>query len=255
MSEKYSLESVNSAQTPFVKSHFSPWLAPVVYPLACWVVLPAYFRDITITGAENLPQDGPIILAPTHRSRWDALMLGYAAGRWATGRDLRFMVTADEVKGVQGWFIHHLGGFAVNPQQPAIASLRHGVDLLHDNQSLVIFPEGGIFRDNQVHSLKPGLARLALQAESLKPGIGVKIVPVALHYGDPDVRWGCGAEVSFGQPLSVAQYLNGSAKQNAKHLTQALSHALSRLDEGIPSTDAYDCPSLRQDELALSHRR
>ena len=106
-----------------------------------------------------------MILAPTHRARWDSLLLPYATGRCVTGRDLRFMVTIDECQGLQGWFVRRLGGFPVNARHPAVKTLRHAVELLQDKQMLVIYPEGNIFRDGKLHPLKPGIARLALNAE------------------------------------------------------------------------------------------
>lgn len=226
----------------------------MVYPLACRIVLPCYFQQIDVRGQENLPLQGPVILAPTHRSRWDALLLGYATGRWVTGRDLRFMVSSNEVKGLQGWFIRRLGGFPVNPEQPAIASLRHGVEVLQAQEMMVIFPEGAIFRDNQVHPLKPGLARLALQAESTQPGLNPKIVPISIRYGDPEkVGWHCGVKIRIGQPLVVAQYRQTTPKQNAQRLTSDLEVALRALDEDILSAP-HDHPQLlAQADFALSH--
>ncbi|HEY9699310.1 MAG TPA: 1-acyl-sn-glycerol-3-phosphate acyltransferase [Trichocoleus sp.] len=220
-----------ASETPItaIRSRLSPWLTPIAYRLGCWFVLPSYFRHIEVTGRANLPQEGPLILAPTHRSRWDAMLIPYVAGRCATGRDIRFMVTVDEVKGIQGWLIQQLGGFPVNPRQPAVASLRYGVEVLQNRETLVIFPEGGIFRDRQVHPLKPGLARLALQAEASQPGLDVKIVPIDLSYSEPFPQWRCRAKVAIGQPLAVAQYREGSVKQRAQQLTDDLELALRQL--------------------------
>ncbi|MFO7145130.1 1-acyl-sn-glycerol-3-phosphate acyltransferase, partial [Arthrospira sp. PCC 8006] len=53
-------------------SDVAHWLTSIVYPLGRYGVLPFYFKKITVTGQENLPKDSPLILAPTHRSRWDA---------------------------------------------------------------------------------------------------------------------------------------------------------------------------------------
>lgn len=218
-----------------VKSRVSPWLATLAYPLNCGVVIPGYFGAIDITGRNHLPTNGPVILAPTHRSRWDALLVAHAVGRHVTGRDLRFMVSANEMTGMQGWFIRRLGGFPVNPKQPAIASLRFGVDALHDQEMMVIFPEGGIFRDNSLHPLKPGLARLALQAELSKPGLGVRIVPIHISYGEPFPTWNCNVRIQIGEPLYVQPYCqsNGpeATKQNACQLTSHLASALQKLGD------------------------
>ncbi|NJO43201.1 MAG: 1-acyl-sn-glycerol-3-phosphate acyltransferase [Cyanobacteria bacterium CRU_2_1] len=236
-----------SNQIASVRSQVSPWLTPLAYSLGCWVVLPSFFR-IRITGQENVPGNGPVILAPTHRSRWDALLVPYAVGRFVTGRDIRFMVTSDEMNGFQGWLIRHLGGFPVNPRNPAIASLRYGVEVLQNQEMLVIFPEGGIFRDQELHHLKPGLARLALQAESSQSDLGVKIVPIHLDYSDPVPKWGCQVNIHIGEPLAVADYKQGNAKRDAQRLTVDLEKALQGLTDRHPDFVLNDAQSLSADE-------
>lgn len=229
-----SLETSTITKVAPVTSRVSPWLAPLIYFLGCRLVIPLFFGRIEVTGQENLPISGPVILAPTHRSRWDAVLVPAMTGRSVTGRDPRFMVSADEVRGLQGWFIRRLGGFPVDTKHPAITTLRHGVELLQEGEMLVIFPEGNIFRDGCLRPLKPGLARLALSAESSHPGLGVKIVPIGISYSQPFPKWGCDVQIRIGTPLGVADYSNGSVKQNAKQLTTALERTLKELSEPAP---------------------
>lgn len=235
-----SLSSLTFKKQPPTLSRFSPWLTPLAYFLGERIVIPGYFRKVHITGQENLPLNGPTILAPTHRARWDSIVIPYAAGRSVTGRDLHFMVTADEVTGLQGWFIRRLGGFAVNVRSPSISSLRHGIDLLQQEKMLVIYPEGGIFRDNQVHRLKPGLARIALQAEAQTHELGIKILPVSLRYEDSYPHWRNRVEIAFGQPLEVDGYLPTrqnrpltaeELKTTARQLTNDLTKHMVALSE------------------------
>ncbi|MEM9164254.1 MAG: 1-acyl-sn-glycerol-3-phosphate acyltransferase [Cyanobacteria bacterium P01_F01_bin.4] len=201
----------------------------MAYKLGGRGILPTFFSEIDILGSENLPGCGPVLLAPTHRSRWDSLLVAHVA-REATGRYLRFMVTADECLGIQGWMIRKLGGFPVNVKRPAIATLRHGVQLLQQQQMLVIFPEGDIFRDNQIHRLKPGLARIALKAQQGMRHRPVNIVPVSLAYDRPYPTWGSRVQIQIGAPLQVSQYSQvGSPKTQAKQLTADLSTALETL--------------------------
>ncbi|HEY9630169.1 MAG TPA: lysophospholipid acyltransferase family protein [Coleofasciculaceae cyanobacterium] len=216
-------------QITAINSRVSSWLTPIAYGLGA-VVLPTYFR-IQMTGQENLPPEGPVILAPTHRARWDSLLVPYAVGRFVTGRDLRFMVSANEMAGFQGWLIQRLGGFPVNPRRPAIASLRYGVEILQNREMLVIYPEGNIFRDQKLRSLKPGLARMALQAEASKPDLGIKVVPIHLEYSQPFPKWGCKVNIAIGKPLEVQTYRQGSVKQSAQRLTDDLETALRQLGE------------------------
>ncbi|MGH8001646.1 MAG: lysophospholipid acyltransferase family protein [Brasilonema sp.] len=211
-------------------SEISPWLSPVVYFLGGHLVLPFFFGRIYVTGQENLPKTGPVILAPTHRARWDPLLLPYAAGRCVTERDLRFMVTITECQGLQGWFVRRLGGFSVDPKRPSITTLRHSVELLEQGEMLVIFPEGGIFRDRKVHPLKPGIARLALSTESNHPGLGIKIVPISINYSEPYPTWGTDVSIHIGSAIEVANYTKGSLKQDAKRLTGDLAIGLQKLN-------------------------
>lgn len=216
-----------SPSTKAVKSCCSPWLAAIVYPLARYLVLPLYFRRIEVVGRENFPVRGPVIVAPTHRSRWDALIVPYTVGQDVTGRTLRFMVSADEVKGVQGWFIRRLGGFAINTRRPGIATLRHSINLLERGETLVIFPEGDIFRYSV--PLKPGLARIALQAEGSQPNLGLQIVPIHIQYSKPLVPWRCTVKVQVGQPIQVADYCPETPKLSAKRITAELEQRLNDL--------------------------
>jgi 1-acyl-sn-glycerol-3-phosphate acyltransferase len=87
-----------------------------------------------------------------------------------------------------GWFLQHLGAFSVNrggtneeARQFARAILVSGV------YDLAMFPEGEIYLLNDlIMPLKPGAARLALEAASELPRQGrsrpVFIVPVAIKY-------------------------------------------------------------------------
>lgn len=190
------------------------------------LLLPLYFGRIKVVGQDHLPATGPVLLAPTHRSRWDAFMVPYVAGRDVTGRDLRFMVSADEMRGIQGWFVRRFGGFAVDTRRPTVTSLRHGVELLQKGEVLVIFPEGNIFRQRQIQPLKPGLARLAIQAEADRPGLGVQVVPIVVDYSQTMPSWGCNVRIGVAPPLPVNRYCQGPNKQGALQLTADLEVAL-----------------------------
>ncbi|MEL6939518.1 MAG: lysophospholipid acyltransferase family protein [Cyanobacteria bacterium J06598_1] len=213
---------------PITSSRVSPWLAPLMYGLGEHIILPAYFSKIEIVGEENIPTQGPVVLAPTHQSRWDPLLVGLLGKK--VDRYLRFMVTADECLGVQGWFIRRLGGFPVHVRKPSVKSLRHGVELLQGQEMLVIYPEGDIYQDG-IHPLKPGLARIALRAERSRPNLNVKIVPISLEYSELCPKWRGTVTARVGKPISVADYKAGSRKEQSKQLTAVLQSKLHMLAE------------------------
>ena len=215
-----------------LNSHISPWLAKVLYPIGCYLVIPFFFGKIKINGRENIPREEPVIVAPTHRSRWDAVVVPYAVGRLASGRDLRFMVSANEVKGIQGWVIRRMGGFPVDTDRPRLDSVRHSIEVLkQDREMLVIFPEGGIFNDRKIHPLKRGVALIALEAQTNKSERRVKILPIGIRYSDPVPKWGTEVTVDIGPPLTVADYLSSSLRQSSQKLTLALEENLKEIYE------------------------
>ncbi|MGB3300129.1 MAG: lysophospholipid acyltransferase family protein [Phormidesmis sp.] len=222
----HSTDCAQGDRAPAVRSRLSPWLAPIMYGIGERLVLPAFFSNIEIIGQENIPITGPVVLAPTHQARWDSLLVGLIGKR--SHRYLRFMVTADECTGIQGWFIRRLGGFPVHVRKPSVQTLRHGVQLLQEKEMLVIYPEGNIFRD-RINPLKPGLARIALRAERSHPSLNTKIVPITLAYSEPCPKWRGTVQVKIGAPISVANYKSGASKLQSKQLTADLQQALMTL--------------------------
>jgi len=202
----------------------SPWLAPLAMVASQDIGLRFFFRSVQVLGSENLPLSGPLLLAPTHRARWDALLMTHAAGRRITGRDCRFMVTVDEMRGLQGWFLHRLGCFPVSQGRPSLASLRYTVDLLAAGEQLVVFPEGRIVREETPLRLHQGLARLAMLAAG--QGVTVPVVPVGIAYGHRPPRRGDGAVLCFGPPLS----LEGQGRQAASAFTDQLAAAMAAVE-------------------------
>jgi 1-acyl-sn-glycerol-3-phosphate acyltransferase len=209
-----------SARERSVCNGVSPWLSPAAMVLTQDLALPAFFGRVQVRGREHLPREGAVLLAPTHRARWDALLLPHAAGRRITGRDCRFMVTVDEMKGLQGWFLHRLGCFPVDQGRPTLASLRLAVDLLGRGEQLVVFPEGRIHRLDEPLRLHQGLARLALLAAS--QGVDVRVLPVGIAYAHPVPRAGDGAAVQIGPALRV----EGEGREAGRRFTTALTEAM-----------------------------
>jgi 1-acyl-sn-glycerol-3-phosphate acyltransferase len=203
----------------------SPWLSPLAMLVTQDLTLPAFFARVRVLGRKHLPRTGPVLLAPTHRARWDALLLPHAAGRRVTGRDCRFMVTVDEMKGLQGWFLHRLGCFPVDQGRPTLASLRYAVDLLASGQQLVVFPEGRIRRDDGPIRLHQGLARLAMLTAG--QGVELPVLPVGIAYSHPRPHPGEAAAVCFGEPLRP----EGQGRDAARAFNERLAVAMQSAEQ------------------------
>ncbi len=167
-----------------------------------------------------LPINSSIILAPTHRSRWDGLVLTMAMGRRVTNKDCRFMVTKSEMKGLQGWFLRRLGCFSINQLSPSLSTLRYAIDLIEKGEQLVVFPEGKINKYGRKLVLKEGLYRLARLAT--KKTETITIIPIGIAYSKVPPNFRGEFCLSFGQPIEMDNYLNITIKEFNKFLHEKM---------------------------------
>ena len=171
------------------------------------IILRFFFsKKKIIRNSFSIPINSSIILAPTHRSRWDGLVLTMAMGRRVTNKDCKFMVTKSEMKGIQGWFLKRLGCFSINQLSPSLSTLRYAIDLIEKREQLVVFPEGKINKYSRKLLLKEGLYRLARLA--IKKTETITIIPIGIAYSKVSPEFRSDFCLSFGQPIVINDYLN-----------------------------------------------
>ena len=188
------------------------------------IVIKVFFSEIKIKNRNfAIPKDSSIILAPTHRSRWDGLVLTKAMGRRVTNKDCRFMVTKSEMKGIQGWFLKRLGCFSIDQQSPSLSVLRYAVNQIVKKNQLVVFPEGKINKFGKKLILKEGLYRLALLAA--KKTNSIFIIPIGIAYSQVSPKIGGKVSLCFGEPLVVNKNSNLSIKDFNKTLNKRMHNA------------------------------
>ena len=169
----------------------------------------------------SIPINSSIILAPTHRSRWDGLILTMAVGRRITKKDCRFMVTRSEMKGIQGWFLKRLGCFSTNQLSPSLSALRYAIGLIEKGEQLVVFPEGKINKYGKKLVLKEGLYRLARLAS--KKTESIIILPIGIAYSEVSPKFRSEFCLSFGKPISINDYLNFPIKKFNTFLNEKMT--------------------------------
>jgi len=176
------------------------------------IVLRFFFsKKKIINNGFSIPLNSSIILAPTHRSRWDGLVITMAMGRRVTNKDCRFMVTKSEMRGIQGWFLKRLGCFSINQLSPSLSTLRYAIELIEKGEQLVVFPEGKINKYGRKLVLKEGLYRLARLAT--KRTETITIIPIGIAYSTISPKFRSEFCLSFGKPIEMTDYLNLSIKE------------------------------------------
>lgn len=174
-------------------------------PLDTWLYRLAYsfvppiwkfiFR-MEITGADNIPRSGPVVLASNHRSNLDPFFLGVSCPR-----QIHFMAKAELWKvGLLGRVIDAMGAFPITRGEADRQAVRKALEVLGEGALLGMFPEGHRQRHGGFGEINPGVTLFSLRD-------GVVTIPVVLDGTErvvmgrflrlPKVR------VTFGPPLEI----------------------------------------------------
>lgn len=148
----------------------------------------------TVTGAEKVPQEGPLIIAANHRRYADPVLICMAAPRriqWMGKKEL-FVFPF-------GKFFFFLGTFPVDRQKGGRAALRTALDLLAEGWALGIFPEGTRRKGyDPAHTPKSGIGMLAIRGSAPILPVFVGKIP------DPLERLrGARLHVNIGEPITI----------------------------------------------------
>ena len=180
------------------------WLTKYVF-VGWWLRL--IFRP-WVQGIENIPEDGPAILASNHLSFSDSIFLPLMVDRHIT-----FLAKSDYFtgKGIKGrliaWFFSALGQVPVDRTggRASEAAINTGLRVMSSGSLLGIYPEGTRSPDGRLYRGKTGVARMALEAK-------VPIIPVAMintrHIQPPGKVMPRIARVGIriGKPLDFSRY-------------------------------------------------
>ncbi|MFB9236239.1 lysophospholipid acyltransferase family protein [Plantactinospora siamensis] len=181
------------------------------YWLMKYVVLGPLLRLIfrpQVEGRENVPVDGPAILAGNHLSFSDSIFMPLMVKRKVT-----FVAKAEYFlgRGLKGWltkmFFVGVGTIPVDRSggKAARAALDTQLAVLRAGGLAGIYPEGTRSPDGRLYRGKTGVARLALES-------GAPVIPVAMLNSDEIQPPGQliprlgRVRIRFGAPLDLSRY-------------------------------------------------
>jgi 1-acyl-sn-glycerol-3-phosphate acyltransferase len=129
-----------------------------------------------VRGAENVPAEGPAILASNHLAVIDSFILPLLLPRqvkflgksdYFTGTGIKGRLVAGFMRGVGTIPVDRSGGKASE------AALNTGLRVLAEGDLFGIYPEGTRSPDGRLYRAKTGVARMALES-------GAPVIPVAM---------------------------------------------------------------------------
>jgi 1-acyl-sn-glycerol-3-phosphate acyltransferase len=137
--------------------------------------------------ARFAPGDG-VLLAPNHSYDGDPHVMMEVGCR--ANRRFYFLAAWQLFRGhrgIDGWILQRMGAFSVDREGVDRRAIRHAVEVLAGGDTLVVFPEGEIYRLNgRLTPILEGVAFMACTAqrelEESNSAARVWIVPTAIRY-------------------------------------------------------------------------
>jgi 1-acyl-sn-glycerol-3-phosphate acyltransferase len=206
----------------------------VLYLVARFLLRPLFHAVLRmrVTGRENVPPTGPVILASNHLSFIDSMVIPLSAPR-----RVHYLAKAEYFTGpgIGGWLSKQLftalGAMPVQRQTSRAAqeALDTALGVLRRDEGFGIYPEGTRSRDGRLARGKTGVAWLALTADC-------PVVPVAVAGTDKvqpvDSRWPRPHKVSvtYGEPLTFPEYRGMAGNGRARRaVTDRIMEAIAEL--------------------------
>ena len=160
------------------------------------IIFSVLFRIILrlkIIGRENIPMEGPVVIASNHMSLLDPPVVGTASSR-----PVNFMAKSELFVPVLGALYSSLGAFPVHRGAADSHAIKHALLLLKNKQVLGIFPEGHRMPEGHLGKAAPGALAIAIKGKAT-------VVPTAIIGSDRKHRKTVWPKVTvvFGKPLSM----------------------------------------------------
>ena len=170
-------------------------------------LLRLFFRP-WVEGLENVPDDGPAILASNHLSFSDSIFLPLVVPRHITFLAKSDYFTGKGLKGrLTAFFFKHIGQVPIDRSggSASQAAIDTGLRVLNEESLLGIYPEGTRSPDGQLYRGRTGVARMALES-------GARVIPVAMIDTDKIQPPGrlrpkiMRVGIKIGRPLDFSRY-------------------------------------------------
>lgn len=127
------------------------------------------FSNWKVTGRENLPRKGPVVVISNHISLWDPIPIGVALDR-----PVSFMAKEELFEyPIFGRLLLRLGAFPIKRGQFDRGAIKNALKVLRDGKILGLFPEGHRVNQNKLEDFQEGAVVFAVKCQAPLLPIGL----------------------------------------------------------------------------------
>jgi 1-acyl-sn-glycerol-3-phosphate acyltransferase len=214
----------------------SPDQNRIVYYLAR-VFLTLFYKAVgrmEVFGRENVPPEGPVILAPNHSSDLDPPLIGCCLKRtvWFMAKEELFRAP------VIGPLFPFLQAFPVRRGSADRAALKAALNYLARNEIVLIFPEGHRSADGNLLPAELGVGMVALRSQAPVIPVGIQGSWEMFPPGAKLPRFGR-LRVRFGEPVDLSDLYD--RKENR----ETLQECANRIMEDLARILGQPAPSIK----------
>lgn len=176
-----------------------------------------------ITGTENLPRQGSVIVVCNHVSYWDPVLVGCTLER-----QVHFMAKAELFSiPLFGSILKKLGAFPIKRGRSDRSALRTAIHLLQQGKVLGVFPEGTRSTTGDLLPFKTGITMIAYKA-------GCPILPMGvINSKKVLLGWFCPVEVRIGKPIELSVMERRPSVEQLEEYTNNCRHAVELLLKNV----------------------
>jgi len=173
------------------------------------------------SGAERVPEQGAVILAPNHFSYMDHFLIGIFIRR-----KVRFMAKSQLFTPGAQWVYMQGGVFPVRRGARDEEAFVTAEAILARGGAVAMYPEGGRSRSGKLADrVRPGIGRLVLDT-------GAPVVPIAIHGSSKIRNWKRlrfpSVRVLFGEPMRFAAEPD-APRERQQEIADAIFAEIQRL--------------------------
>lgn len=197
------------------------------------IALKVYFRNIYISGRENIPHTKPYIIALNHPTAFLEPVIMAANLK----KPVHFLVRGDHFNKSFYRFLLEQGKMipVFRQKESGFGSLKNNFDTfsrcyhyIAKGEIVALFPEGRTENEKRLRPLQRGIARIAFGTLAKFPEMeDLYILPIGVNYTDPLSFRGT-AFLHIGEPISINTYFKNKEKPDYQQLLIDLTVALKK---------------------------